>query len=145
LCCEGDQADFFRSYYAVIDGAHIFCYSNEKCTRLSTVQSLNNVEVELGKPKMCLQRKVKMYPVSFWFPKQAFRSFYFLSKETQKQWYEEMVKHSENQKVHKHYIVGLQVDKGQFGEVFKGKKKETNEPVALKIIKYKNMIWEEHF
>lgn len=142
LWTEGDK---FKSYQAVVEGQHIFCYKDLKLTRLSTVQSLINIEVEKGPSEVCKQRKCKMYPVSFWFPQHTFRAFYFTNKETQKEWYEVLVKFSENQNIQKHYIVGYQVDKGQFGEVFKGKKRETNESVALKMINYSDMIWEEHF
>ena len=123
-----------KTYFRLI-GKDLYYYKKKEEEKHRGMHNLSGVFIKRGDD---LEFEGKKY-MSITILYKNEKSYYFDNEEDFKIWYDKLNQAIQNKSLFDKYEVKQKIGKGKFGLVKAGINKETNKPVAIKIMAKKNM------
>lgn len=131
-----------KRYWFCLLGKELYCYRKQDEDKHKGMHSLIGVYV-LEEEEEKLENGVTLYPFKLIFPNNKARTYYLLNVQERNQWVKVIKEAIGFRDIEEFYEIGEDVGKGKFGQVKKAVHKKTNNLVAIKVIKKKEMKQKE--
>ena len=127
-----------KKFYVVLIGRELFYYKNDSKKILKGFHNLLGCYVTLDKENLKIDDNITLH--SFKMIKNGVtKNYYTLSRESVEKWVEVLNKALGNHQINEKYEFLKEIGKGSYGKVYLSKDRNTNEKVAIKILKKEKM------
>lgn len=131
-----------KRYWFCLLGKELYCYRKQDEDKHKGMHSLIGVYV-LEEEEEKLENGVILYPFKLIFPNNKARTYYLLNQQERNQWVKVIKDAIGYKDINEFYDVGEDIGKGKFGQVKKAIHKKTQQLVAIKVIRKKDMKQKE--
>jgi|JI10StandDraft_1071094.scaffolds.fasta_scaffold156134_3 serine/threonine protein kinase len=127
-----------KRYWFCLLGKELYCYRKQNEDKHKGMHSLIGVYV-LEEEEEKLENGVTLFPFKLIFPNNKARTYYLLNAQERNQWVKVIKEAIGFRDIEEFYEIGEDIGKGKFGQVKKAIHKKSNNLVAIKVIKKKEM------